>query len=119
MIRNGYELLKRAGKVNGSNKIVFAVIFVAMCFMWIGWFNMCPLDPWHVSLLEKLQMLGAGAVMAGLGLSIGSVLQLRALENTRNLVTTGLYAKIRHPMYAGFISTFDDLDRTNLELGNA
>jgi uncharacterized membrane protein len=29
MIRKGYELLKRAGKLDGSNRIVFAVVFVA------------------------------------------------------------------------------------------
>jgi protein-S-isoprenylcysteine O-methyltransferase Ste14 len=103
VIRNGYELFKRAGKADGSSRLVFGVVFVAMCLMWIGWFNMCRLDPWPLSVPEKMKIIGTGAVLVGLGLSIGSFLQLRSLENTRNLVTTGLYAKLRHPMYAGFI----------------
>lgn len=40
---------------------------------------------------------------AGLVLAIGGLIQLRGLENIDHLVTTGLYARLRHPMYAGFI----------------
>jgi protein-S-isoprenylcysteine O-methyltransferase Ste14 len=40
---------------------------------------------------------------AGAALAIGGVLQLRGLENIDHLVTTGLYSRLRHPMYAGFV----------------
>jgi protein-S-isoprenylcysteine O-methyltransferase Ste14 len=36
-------------------------------------------------------------------LSIGALIQLRGLENINHLVTKGLFSKIRHPMYVGFI----------------
>lgn len=44
-----------------------------------------------------------GVVIVGLSLAIGGVAQLRGLENINNLVTTGLYSKLRHPIYTGFI----------------
>ena len=31
------------------------------------------------------------------------MIQLKGLENINHLVTTGLFSKIRHPMYDGFI----------------
>ena len=39
----------------------------------------------------------------GLGLALGGLFQLKGLENIDRLVTSGLFAKIRHPMYTGFI----------------
>jgi methanethiol S-methyltransferase len=38
-----------------------------------------------------------------MGLSIGTLIQLKGVENISHLVTTGLFSRIRHPMYAGFI----------------
>jgi protein-S-isoprenylcysteine O-methyltransferase Ste14 len=34
---------------------------------------------------------------------MGAVIQLRGLEDIDHLVKTGLFSKIRHPMYTGFI----------------
>lgn len=103
MIRAIYEQLKRAGRVNPKSIIIFAIVFFAMCLMWVSWFNMCPLDPLQLSLPRIVRWIGFGTFLAGLGLSIGSVIQLKGLENINHLVTKGLFSKIRHPMYVGFI----------------
>jgi protein-S-isoprenylcysteine O-methyltransferase Ste14 len=103
MLRTGYELLKKAGRVNPKNIVVFAVVLVAMCLMWASWFGMCPLDPLRLSLPDMARWMGAGMLIAGLVLSLGALAQLRGVENINHLVTTGLFSKIRHPMYAGFI----------------
>jgi protein-S-isoprenylcysteine O-methyltransferase Ste14 len=42
------------------------------------------------------------AVLAGAVLAVGGMWQLRGVENIDHLVTTGLFSRIRHPMYAGF-----------------
>jgi hypothetical protein len=34
IIRTGYELLKKAGRVNPKSMIIFAVVFAAMCLLW-------------------------------------------------------------------------------------
>jgi len=103
IIRTGYELLKRAGKVNQKNMIVFVMIFAVMCLMWASWFILCPLDPFRLALPVPIRWMGLGAVILGLGLALGGIVQLRGLENIDHLVTTGLFAKLRHPIYTGFI----------------
>ena len=103
VLRTSYELLKKAHRVNPKNTMVFAVILVVMCLMWATWFGMCPLDPLRLSLPEGVRWIGLALLIVGLGLSIGALVQLKGVENINHLVTTGLFSRIRHPMYAGFI----------------
>ena len=102
-VRHGYEQLKKSGRVNSRNKFVFFTVFVAMCMMWAGWFQICPLDPFPVVPPAGVRGVAFGLVLLGFVLAIGSFFQLRGLENIDRLVSTGLYSKVRHPMYAGFI----------------
>ena len=103
VIRTIYELLKKAGRLNPKNKAVFTVVFVAMCMMLTSWFILCPSDPFHILLPDIARWIGLGMLIVGLGLAVGAFLQLRGLENINHLVTNGLFSKIRHPMYTGFI----------------
>lgn len=102
-IRTGYEILKDAGKVNPESKPVFAFIFSAMCALWISWFSLCSLDPSMVHVPGWIRWIGLGLFVTGMVLALGALFQLKALENIDHLVTTGLFAKLRHPMYTGFI----------------
>jgi protein-S-isoprenylcysteine O-methyltransferase Ste14 len=102
-IRSGYELLKKAGKVDTKNSAIFAVVFVAMCVMLASWPAMCPLDPWRIPFPGVVRWIGLGLVTGALALAVGGLVQLRGLENIDHLVTTGLFSRIRHPMYTGFI----------------
>jgi protein-S-isoprenylcysteine O-methyltransferase Ste14 len=102
-IRSGYELLKEASKVNPESKLIFASIFTTMCGLWVFWFLLCPFDPYKVNLPDFVRWSGFTLFVAGMILAIGALLQLRGLENIDHLVTTGLYTKIRHPMYTGFV----------------
>jgi len=67
-----------------------------------GGFIMCPLDPARVALAGAIRWAAFGALIAGLVLVVIAVVQLRGVENIDHLVTTGSFAKIRHPMYTGF-----------------
>jgi protein-S-isoprenylcysteine O-methyltransferase Ste14 len=102
-VRASYELLKKARKINPENKSLVAVIFVVMVVLWLSWFNMCPIDPWRQKVPGGLEWIGLGAVILGLGLALGALVQLRGVENITHLVTNGLFARIRHPMYTGFM----------------
>ena len=102
-IRTSYELLKKAGRVDPKSTAVFSVVFAAMCLMLASWPVMCPLDPWRIALPGAVRGIGLGLVTAALALAVGGLVQLRGLENIDHLVTTGLYSRIRHPMYTGFI----------------
>lgn len=103
VIRTSYELLKKAGRVNPKSMIIFAVVFAVMCLLWASWFSLCPLDPVRFALPDIVRWMALSMVIVGLGLAIGGVVQLRGVENIRHLVTTGLFSKLRHPMYTGFI----------------
>lgn len=103
IIRAVYEQLKKNDHIDPKNKITFTIVFFAMCLLWASWFNMCPLDPIQLIIPKVVKWTGFCAFLLGLCLAIGAFIQLRGLENISNLVTKGLFSKIRHPMYAGFI----------------
>jgi protein-S-isoprenylcysteine O-methyltransferase Ste14 len=103
LIRVIYEKFKKKSRIDMNSKIVFAIVFVAMCLMWASWFSMCPEDPLKIALPNMVRWIGFGLFLIGLGLVIGAVVQLKGVENIDHLVTTGLFSKFRHPMYTGFI----------------
>ncbi len=101
--RTGYELLKEKGKVRGKNRLLFASVFAAMMLMWMSWFAMCQLDPVRLNVTGTVRSVGLAVEAAGLVLALAALVQLRGLENIKQLVTSGLFARIRHPMYLGFV----------------
>jgi protein-S-isoprenylcysteine O-methyltransferase Ste14 len=103
VVRTGYELLKRGGLVNPENKILFAVILIDMVILWSSWFGMCPVDPHVLILPELVKTFGLTMVLIGLAVAVGALVQLKGVENIDHLVTTGLFAITRHPMYLGFV----------------
>ncbi|PKN18247.1 MAG: hypothetical protein CVU71_12105 [Deltaproteobacteria bacterium HGW-Deltaproteobacteria-6] len=103
IIRTCYELLKKAGRVNVENRLVFSVVFVAMGMMLASWPVMCSSDPIRLAVPGMLHIIGFGTWMIGLCLAVGALIQLRGVENIDHLVTTGIFYKLRHPMYLGFI----------------
>jgi protein-S-isoprenylcysteine O-methyltransferase Ste14 len=102
-IRSIYELLKEAHKINLESKPIFVVIFSAMCVLWLSWFSLCPEDPGDIGLPDFIPWLGLMIFIAGTVLAVGALIQLRGVENIKHLVTNGIFKKIRHPMYTGFI----------------
>jgi protein-S-isoprenylcysteine O-methyltransferase Ste14 len=103
LARDAYELLKKAGRLDTEDARVFVAVFAAMVALWVGWFGMAVTDPKRLAVPAALLRTGLGLVGAGIAVAVGGVVQLRGLENIDHLVTTGLYSRIRHPMYCGFI----------------
>ena len=103
IIRTIYELLKKSGRIDPKNKIIFMLIFIDMSILWISWFVAAPMNPKHFGLPPAIRWLGLGATILGTVLAVGSLIQLRGLENITRLETRGLFARLRHPMYIGFI----------------
>jgi protein-S-isoprenylcysteine O-methyltransferase Ste14 len=104
MVRLAYELLKEAHKINPASKPIFIVVFSAMCILWASWFSLCPADPYKLNFPESIRSIGLAVLILGTLLAVGALIQLRGVENIDHLVTTGLFRKIRHPMYLGFVS---------------
>src|SRR5512139_1306947 len=98
-----YEHLKKAGKVDEGNRPVFLVVLAGMLLLWASWFGMCPQDPVRVPLPTVVRWVGLALVVLGWLLALGALAQLRGVENIDHLVTTGLFSRLRHPMYTGFV----------------
>ena len=103
VVRTVYELLKGAGRADPNNNVLFAFIFLGMCALWISWFAMGPLDPVPAILPLMVRWIGLTLVLVGVAIAVGALIQLKGLENIKSLRTTGLYVRLRHPMYTGFI----------------
>ncbi len=102
-VRTGYEAWKRHHGVERTNRAAFAVVFLAMCGLLASWPVMCPRDPWRSAVGRGVYGIGILLAMAGLGLAVAGLIRLRGVENIDHLVTTGVFARLRHPMYTGFI----------------
>jgi protein-S-isoprenylcysteine O-methyltransferase Ste14 len=102
-IRSVYELLKEAHKINLESKPIFVVILTTMCVLWMSWFSLCPSDPFRIDLPDPVRWAGLALFITGTILAVVALIQLRGVENIDHLVITGLFRKIRHPMYTGFI----------------
>jgi protein-S-isoprenylcysteine O-methyltransferase Ste14 len=102
-IRTGYELLKKAGRLDPKNKVVFGVVFAGMILLLTSWIFMCPADPWRITLPGFIRGMGLGVLILGIAIAVTALIQLRGVENIDHLVTTGMFSKLRHPMYLGFI----------------
>ncbi len=100
-IRTGYELLKKAGRLDPRSHTVFAIILLNMIVLWASWFSMCPMEPERLVLPAIVAGVGLAVLAGGLVLAVGGLIQLRGVENIDHLVTTGFFAKVRHPMYLG------------------
>jgi protein-S-isoprenylcysteine O-methyltransferase Ste14 len=103
LFRDGYEYLKKNRRLDPTNPRIFAATFTAMIVMWFSWFAMVWLDPARLALPAPVPWIGLAAFLLGLGLAVGGMWQLKGVENIDHLVTDGLFSRVSHPMYAGFV----------------
>jgi protein-S-isoprenylcysteine O-methyltransferase Ste14 len=103
VIRLVYEILKKNQKINPKNGVIFTLVFIGMGLFLLSWIFLCQVDPWPIFIPTIARWSGLLILITGVVLAAGGVIQLRGLENIDHLVTSGLYAKLRHPMYTGFI----------------
>ena len=102
-IRDYYEFLKYRNKINTKNKVVFAIVFIAMGLMLTSWIIMGAYDPFRIILPLYIKWIGIGFLLVGFALVFIAIFKLKGIENIDHLVTNGIFSKIRHPMYTGFI----------------
>jgi protein-S-isoprenylcysteine O-methyltransferase Ste14 len=101
--RDIYEALKER-HILTPDRTTFLVMFSNMVLLWISWCLLCLFDPSKVDPPSLIRYAGIGLFGAGAILFAAGLLSLRTLESYDNdLVTGGIYSKIRHPMYLAFI----------------
>jgi protein-S-isoprenylcysteine O-methyltransferase Ste14 len=102
-VRCCYEALKKGDRIDTKNKAVFAAVFSGMSLFLASWPFMSCFDPVPLALPGVLRWAGLACVVLGLALVGRAFLELKGLENIEGLVSSGIYAKLRHPMYTGFM----------------
>jgi protein-S-isoprenylcysteine O-methyltransferase Ste14 len=103
-IRTIYELLKIRNRINPENQIVFAAIFTNMIILWISWFILSFSDPYKIGLPDVFKYAGVAITVTGTILFFISLAKIKQFENYHgDLITTGIYRYLRHPMYLAFI----------------
>jgi len=102
-VRTTYEVLKHK-KILEASKLSFAIIFTNMAVLWISWFLLCSNDIYKVNLPAFVRYLGIAINLTGLILFLIALFTIKTLETySGDLITKGIYSKVRHPMYLGFI----------------
>jgi protein-S-isoprenylcysteine O-methyltransferase Ste14 len=75
---------------------------INMFILWFSWFSMNFSDPLRIALPLWLKVPGLILFVGGIVLAVVSHIHIPGY-GTGQLRTTGIYAKIRHPMYFGFM----------------
>ena len=103
IIRTIYEILKHKGVLT-ANKLTFVIIFTNMFALWVSWFSLCSLDANRIALPGVIQYASLILVVIGVIVFLVGLFTIKTLESYEgDLITKGIYSKIRHPMYLGFI----------------
>lgn len=94
-----------------ADRVVTSFLFLSF----IAWFVLIPIDVFHLQLLPPphftVSVCGAALFLAGFGILITALFQNAFAvpivrdqsERGQVLIDTGLYSRVRHPMYFGFL----------------
>lgn len=103
ILRTAYEFLPVADRPDMGGRGCYMFILVSMIALWASWFNLCDHDPRLLDIPGALRWTGLGVSLAGLVLFFAAMIQIRGFNSTGRLITTGVFARLRHPMYVGFL----------------
>jgi len=101
-IRTSYYVLLNRRSELAENKRFITILFVVMFILWFAWFWISFNDPYRMNPPSWARCIGLALFIVGIFFFILSHVKIKGQE-TDKLVTTGIYSKIRHPMYFGFI----------------
>jgi protein-S-isoprenylcysteine O-methyltransferase Ste14 len=103
VVRTVYEILKHRKRIV-PDKRSFIVVFTNMIVLWVSWFLLCSMDKFRVELPPLVNYVGLALVITGVLMFLTALSTIKSLETYEGgLITRGIYARIRHPMYLAFI----------------
>jgi protein-S-isoprenylcysteine O-methyltransferase Ste14 len=103
IVRTVYEILKHKQAIK-PNRMSFIIVFADMLLLWASWFSLCLLDSGLLRLPVIIRYSGIAMVVLGIVFFLTGLYTIKSLESYEgDLITHGVYSKIRHPMYLGFI----------------
>lgn len=101
--RSLYVHLSSKNKRIADSRSWLTAVYVIMALLWFAWFSMNFNDPYRIALPLWLRYCGLVLFVVGFSLFLLSHAGLKRLSGGGKLVTTGIYSKVRNPMYIGFI----------------
>jgi protein-S-isoprenylcysteine O-methyltransferase Ste14 len=103
IIRLTYEVLKHRNILK-ANKFTFVIMFINMMLLWVSWIALCRYDISRIDLGIVISLFGGLLSVIGLVVFLMGLYTIKTLESyDGDLITKGIYSKVRHPMYLGFI----------------
>jgi len=103
IIRTSYEILKHNQKLI-PGRLSFVIMFTNMSMLWISWVLLCSYDIFKINLPAAIRYMGLSIAGIGSLFFLTGLFTIKTLESyDGDLIKTGIYSKIRHPMYTGFI----------------
>ncbi len=103
VIRTVFNILIYKQNPWAKNKVLVILIYIAMALLWFSWFQMNFFDPVKIQVPPWLRYTGLLLFAAGVFLVVFSMIKLHGVEDQGKIVTSGIFSKIRNPMYLGFI----------------
>jgi protein-S-isoprenylcysteine O-methyltransferase Ste14 len=98
-----YEILKHK-KIIKATRLSFIIVFTNMLLLWVSWFALCSLDNYKIDIPDIIRYSGICLVVLGIIIFLTGLYTIKTLESyDGDLITHGIYSKIRHPMYLSFI----------------
>jgi protein-S-isoprenylcysteine O-methyltransferase Ste14 len=98
-----YEVLKHK-KIIKANRFTLVIIFTNMALLWGSWVLLCFNDLHRIELANVIRYVGISLVAIGLVVFLMALFTIKTFESYEgDLITKGVFSKIRHPMYFGFI----------------
>ena len=88
----------------GAEVLPFPVLLIFTFLGYFGWGYWSAADPVKMNISSSISIpIGVVLTAAGFGLFLYSEMKKHGVGEEKALVTTGIYSKIRHPMYIGLI----------------
>ena len=79
-------------------------MLINMMLLWMSWVALCIFDTNKIELSGVVRYAGLALSFTGVILFLIALFTIKALETYEgDLITKGIYSKIRHPMYLGFV----------------
>jgi protein-S-isoprenylcysteine O-methyltransferase Ste14 len=75
-----------------------------MLLLWVSWFLLCKNDICKIDLPSFISYLGLMLSVLGVIIFLTALFTIKTLESYEgDLITSGIYSIVRHPMYLGFL----------------
>ncbi len=100
--RTLYHVLEYKKSTIAEHKSMPLLISINMFVLWFAWFSMNFSDPLRIALPMWLRIFGLLLFFIGAVLVVIAHLHIPGY-GTKEARTTGIYSKLRHPMYFGFM----------------